>query len=115
MTTEPSQPEPKTPAKTSRHLLDKKQWIIVIAMGITLVGLLVAIVLVLWFSGQSPAVMAGDPQAMTGIPATLVVTQVVTPTNTPTATPVLPVLVPDAVPTADNLYCLRVKYTIAAC
>ncbi|MBN1582519.1 MAG: hypothetical protein JXA89_17555 [Anaerolineae bacterium] len=106
MTTDLSRPEQEpsgSPAGESdqpRRALTKNQQMIIVAMGIALGGLLVAIVLVLWFSGQPSAQVAG----MYETPGDVSPTPSVTPTNTPTATPVLPLLVPDAVPTAEGLY-----------
>ena len=106
MTTDTSRPEQKASGSPTselvqpKRILSKDQQIIVIAMGITLGGLLIAIVLILWFSGQPLATMTSIPET----PGDTLPTPSATLTNTPTATPVLPILVPDAVPPAEDLY-----------
>lgn len=83
-----------------KRLLSREQQIALIAMGIALGGLLIAIVLVLWYAAQPPVAVVSGPD----VPGDVSSTPTAMPTHTPTATPALPILVPDAVPTAEGLY-----------
>ncbi len=96
---ESSPTQPSTPPglfDRAKSLLTPVQWIIVLGLGLTLIGLVLSTILVIWRASQLPVAAVATPGATPGA----------TPRATipPTSTPVRPYLVPDAVPTPENLY-----------